>query len=303
MSVDISKLFEYSSDDVARFQKYKIDGFGSAIYQAANSSSIPGETFVIEILKMDGTDAGIIGQIWTIFNPLAVALFVIFWLTEFIEKAVNMNIRDMDEKFLISMMLKLIVGVGLMQFGLELIGYILSLGNSLYDEVAKISASGAANPGEAGAVSSGGDELAAYIKKIGLIGQIKYIIPATLKNLITAGIALIIGVNAFSKKLELILMGGFMGVGLSQYFSETGKNGAIRYIKRFVACTLHAVSMIIILRIASILGSNTSINGSPEELVRALGNPMTLVATFMYSMAAIGFMSGAKSVVNDALGV
>ena len=117
--------------------------------------------------------------------------------------------------------------------------------------------------------------------------------------------SIVLRFQSISKKFEIILMGCFSSVAMGGVFTDFSRGTAVKYIKKFMACTLHAASIVLILRLATILSGSSLITyfADASAFNKVLTGSLNLIAMpLLYPFAAIGSISLAKSIINDAFG-
>lgn len=265
-----------------------------------------------ELLKLGDTDWALISSIYTLFLPFAYALVAVFFVIDIVEKATSQHgFKDLDEKFVITCLLRLFLASALLNFGENFLNQMCSLFNAFCD-MAKGLEAGATTPEE---VDEKYEALVAILDDWGYIKDAITIMAAMVVGLINTLLNSIMNVillfHIFSKKIEIIILFGFSGIAFASCFSEGGKTHASTYIKKMMACALHAASILLIIKICSTLESSsafevaTATDGSTDWTAywnKRLTDIGGIVTGGIYKFAAVGSISMAKSIINDAFG-
>lgn len=290
----------------------KLKFYKKAVYSAyamQDSTSAIGAR-VGEMMSVSSGEAAVITTIFNLFLPLAYALVAVFFLLEVVEKATNAgSIKELDYKFFIAAIFKLALAEMLLTGGTIIIGHVLDIGNIFIRDVQKLNFSSAL-VGEA----LGTDSALAInwvwldvVKDMGLLDCIVAMMNATIVSLAKSISEIVLLLHAASKKIEIIIMASFAGLAMTQCFSESTRAGAVRYLKKFLACVLHAAAIIAIVNLVSVMAIASGLDISDSaNLVVQLKAQITDISKalegLVYNFAAIGSVAVAKSIINDALG-
>lgn len=287
------KSFAYLTtiDDLDFMQKFIYNAYssgGGLLDDVANHMTI------------NATDISLINALWNFFLPLAYGLIAIFFLVDIVEKMTSAGgIRELDPKIFIGSLFKLLIAELALSYGKELVSTILELNNYFIDKVIETNFFVAVD-----AEGNNTDILLEVCADLNLMECLSCLIPALVNNIANAVINVAILLQAISKKLEIIILCAFSGVALSQFFSEGGRSPAVRYIKKFAVCAIHAGTIILIIKITDNLAaaSFTKMATSDDWLNQMTGSFDTILRSVLYKFAAIGSISVTKSIINDALG-
>jgi len=308
----------YLTESLNFFQQFIYNSY------AGESASPLGE--VVETMKITSYDTRIIQVFYDFFMPAAYALVAIYFLIEFIEKVTSSNgFKDFDEKFYIIAAIKLLVADIALHYGSELISAFLNLNNYLLDAIFNLKVANAWN------ITAEDEQNRQYTlnalyevcSKLTILNAAPHLMTALVNNIINAVVEGVLFLHAIQKRLEVILMSIFSGIALSLFFSESGRNGAIKYFKKFAACIVHAAAIIMIMKIITSLNAGNTLDeifslakaniAAAEQGVftkdfsTALGEVIggqfkVVIHMGLYGFASIGLISVAKSIINDAFG-
>lgn len=287
-----------NTDDLSYFQQ--------KIYDAYSGGGFTSDllTRISEVMKLGQGDLDIISNIWNIFLPLAYSLIALYFVMNLLDRAtISGGMKELGMEYWIGALLKLILAEGLLYYGFKLTAQIMMLGNAILASVVDY---------DMADTSLGEIYLQALhdaCKSMSILTCIAQYIYAVLIDLVNTITYFVLLLQAAAKKFEVIIMCSFMGIAAAQCFSESGRNGAIRYIKKLIACMIHMGAIILIVEIAFQLSQGTVVTSdmTAEQAAAAVAAQLKSLSAsiegFLYKFAAIGSISVAKSIINDAIGV
>lgn len=289
----------YDMDDLSGLQPF--------IYRSFSGSSAT--TNLLQSAKKDmqigNYSYQIILTVYKALLPFALGVVLIYWLIDLIQKSSSFGSRgELNEKFIFAAFVKLLISEWLLCEGDTLLIYICALGNAFLNEIGNLSFAGImVSVPSTGSMNTGYTNLFLVIKELGILEQLSMILPAILLNFANAICSLAIRFQTIAKKVELILMGCFSGVAFAACLGESTRGASIGYLKKYIACGLHAASILLILKITDAMSADLLVSHfvDKQTTLAYIGSGFsTLLMPFLYKFAAIGSISVAKSIINDA---
>lgn len=283
-----------------------LNGFQRKIYEAYSGGGFTNDllTRISEVMQLGQGDLDIISNIWNIFLPLAYSLIALYFTMDLVERAtISGGMKELGMEYWVGALLKLMLAEGLLYYGFKLTAQIMMLGNAVLASVVNYDVSNT----ELGEVYL--QALHDVCKSKSFFECLAQIIYAYLLDLVNTITYFVLLLQAAAKKYEVIIMCSFMGIAAAQCFSEGGRNGAIRYIKKLIACMIHMGAIVLIVEIAFQLSQGTVVTSdmtaeqATEAILKQFSSLSAAIDGFLYKFAAIGSISVAKSIINDAIGV
>lgn len=254
-----------------------------------------------EYLEITQNDANIITTIWKTFFPLAIGLMVLYMLLAMISE-LSSGRKEPDIKFFAIHFMKMGLAWALISYGPGIIGGLASLGNHFLNIFANINFLNGMLDVEkkkeyAHQLYNACKELGTW-EKFTLNGTMGLVSLAS--NIPTIGLIL----QAISRKLEIILRGGFAVIALPNIFHGDHRSGSIKFLKKFASACLLGAGMVMVINIASGLNSMKMLDAlmaGSETGVFKFPNVSTILNAFLYNYACIGIIPVIKQIINEAL--
>ena len=249
-------------------------------YEIYGGGMLQGVSGQLSINFTSGTYATIgntLTQIYHIIQPIGCVLLVLYFLLELAERvqAESFNL----EQF-IRMSCKLLIGVTIMNNGLDLLTAGMNFASGIYESIA---ASAASNPLNSTVL----DEYYVALKDASFFKCLPYLFELLIPWLMMFLCKIVLYVMVYSRVLELLGRGVFAPIGMSNIFSGGFSSSGYRYFKKFVAVALQgAVIAVILLGMSSLQAviyegvSNGTIIGlgaAPLQIVIALSATMLMI--------------------------
>lgn len=259
-----------------------------------------GLIFKTDMLLITDSELSMIEQVWNIFVPLACGIMLLFFLLSILKDA-QRQFRELDAKFVYIQVFKLCLAQVFVYFGPTIIVNILGIGNYYMRYIEN-------NPIVAGTIASTtGNGMHDYYAKLieaakecNFFSCIMFKVQSLLIDLLSLAPAAALMLQAISRRVEIVLRGGFSCVALCDLFSDDRRFAAIEYMKKFAVVVFHGFMMILVIQICRAASAETIINSllSTEVNFNDLGN---VIPICLYQFAAVGLISATKQILNDAL--
>lgn len=256
-----------------------------------------------EYLELTDWDASIMTSLWKLMMPLAVG-FLVLYLVNYLITEFASGKKEMNYKDIILSGIKFCLGYFLICYGPDLIGDLATLGNYLLNSVTNMTlvSSGSAS-GDLEKQKEFAHALYDKCKDLGAFERASINTTLTMISL-TSNIPLIgLMLQSISRKMEMILRGGFAGVALANVYDGGMRAGAIRYLKRFLAVSIQGAGIVLVVRIASDLNGTRILDALLEGQHGEFDFPTisTVLYGGLYNFAAVGMVSVIKQIINDML--
>lgn len=245
------------------------------------------------ILQFKSGDLEVANQIWNMVSIMGMVMLLIFF---FIELS-KMGIQAMSDgriQQVASPFFKLVFGVGMLQFGGEIVGNLLGIGNNYVIKM----------------IGTGTDpaiDTTMYVemlkdKDITQGEAMMQVIPATFFWLASLLVSLVIVYQAISRKIEVVLRVGLTPIALGDIYNLENST-AIRYLKKLFALILWGFVMCAILQIGAQLGAENLVQlGKNEDNLGVGTMTMTAFLPLLLPLAEAGMVSASKQILFDVLG-
>ena len=179
------------------------------------------------------------------------------------------------------------------------------------------------------------NNVSAAIKDLNLLSLLIGIILGLLNKMINLIAMFFVEFVVFSTKLEILIRMAFAPIGLAGFASADTKSGALRYLRKMIACACYTAALIFIVYVGNALPiiqaqnsteafgnllANASASASASAAASAAasasasaaasGSGLTALVNFLTScvgtivvpFASLGCFSAAKQAINEALG-
>lgn len=195
---------------------------------------------LLSINLFSGTYAAIgnlLTAIYNIIQPIGCILLVLYFLLELAERvqADSFNL----EQF-IRMTCKLLIGVTIMNNGLDLLKAGMKFSSGVYYSIAGTVENGSANTAILQGYYDG-------LKNAGFFKCLPYVFELLIPWLIMFLVKIVLNVIVYSRILELLGRGVFAPIGMANIFSGGFNSSGYRYFKKFVAVALQGAVIAVIL--------------------------------------------------------
>ena len=264
------------------------------IFDALSGTQIFENLFdtVHDILRTTTEDFAIASKIYGVLLPLGYTLVLFYFLLELLEKTTH---EQFNLEVFIKMFIKLMFAEVFMDYGPELIGGFLSIGNWFLVTIKGISLDNFTNPIGVDEL----DRLKTAVNKMGIISQIAALGPALIIWILSKICMVVMKVQCWTIKLELALRVALSPIALADMFSEISRSAGIKYIKKILGTALQAGAVCAIYKIGaaySIMEANTYVTS--EGYIQFDG----FIDMFIIAFCLIGATAISKQLINDELG-
>lgn len=250
------------------------------------------------------------GRFFDAFSPVydslvvfSIFLMLIYFMTDVVTRATSMMV---NVDYIAQSMLKILIAIMLINSGLEICKGIIAIANSLmnkvvssvnYTEILKTSS-------DESVVINGFDweQMWISINDMDFGAQLGAWVGTLFPRLLMSLGQLVIYVFGWSRTLEIVIRTLIAGPAMADMFSDHGKQGAFRYLKKYLAVCLVGVLYLLIGYAANMLPSIvlnfTGTITSPAEIPQ--GYTMAFIAAQFVAIAA---MARAPRWADDIMGV
>lgn len=243
-------------------------------------------------------DLSMVNGIYQIFVVWGFYILLIFVLMEIYELFMRENPAPEQ---MIKVFLKCGFGVLLLEQGGTLLSGFISLGNLAITKIAEIS--GLDTPASFSSPTFSGD--------VDLFTGLLLIVPALLLLVASKISEVIIKVQLWTRKIEILCRMAFTSIAVADLFGEIGRSGAIRYLKKLLALFLQGGAIVGIYAIIHTQQKSLIENFDTSLWVLDSANPISIgIKSFSATLdlltmvfVLIGATSVAKQIVNDVMGV
>lgn len=259
-----------------------------------------GLNFDTGMLLITDSELNMLAQVWSIFIPLACGVMLLFFLLGILKDA-QRQFRELDAKFVYIQIFKLCLAQLFIYFGPTIIVSILNLGNyymNYCDQNPIVAA--ATNTASQNGMHDYYAKLIEAVKECGFFSCIMFKTQTLLIDILSLAPAAALMLQAISRRVEIVLRGGFSCVALCDLFSDDRRPAAITYMKKFAVVVFHGFMMILVIQIcrAASMESITNSLLNAEVDFDDLGN---VIPICLYQFAAVGLIGAAKQILSDAL--
>lgn len=247
---------------------------------------------------------------WNYLALIGVGMTLIYFLIEMNQKLAIEGSQNMTMKSLMAPFLKLMIAIVILCNGSKITMGLLSINDTFvahFNGTAVSDSSTPSTPTVTDPDTEGMDATSAevYVKMrdamadLGMVQAVIFCLILLLAYLVSLVVMLVWMYKAVSYKLEVLFRVAITPVALADVYSGSHSN-AFRWLKGFLALALYAVAIIILPKIATLLGASLLATGLASgaglwDLTRAL---FTL---FVAPFAALGVASTVKQMCKEAL--
>jgi len=226
------------------------------------------------------------------FKIFSMFLIMIYFLIDVLGRSTSMNITI---DYLMKSFLKILIAVILLNSGMEICKGIIAIANSVTSSVSGVLVT-ADNP------HFDWEDMWAAIEQYGTFALIGTYLQQAFPWLLIMLQKLILYVFCWTRALEIIVRTLVAGPAMADIFSDSGKSGCVRYLKKYTATCLTGVLYIVIVfvgsRLPDIVMKGDFVFHSPDEI--SMAYMTTYIATQFVVVAAL---AKAQSWANDIMGV
>lgn len=255
-----------------------------------------------------GTDGSSIelnipNAMWRHFAIFGMSILIVYFILE-MNKAMLID-NSYTLKTITMPLIKLGLGFVVISKGKELVSLFLGFNNSLINYTYDKFNIGDATIQQAGINS---EPYTKYIGELSFFGVIFMIIPALLLFVIQKVVSMIFAFKGLTWKLEYLFRIGVTPIALGDIYE--GKNSlAFKWMKKFLALTLYAMGLIVIMNLGSALQIQIMSNGfngtnvATGVITGLTGLVEGCLFAILIPIAEIGVMGTVKQICNEVLGV
>lgn len=245
-----------------------------------------------------GTEDVVLSKILEVTCPIGFILMAMYFMVGLLKD--GSNEKDTDIHMLVRNGITLIVADLLLINASKIVGTLMSLSNSFMDTMRV--ATEAANL----------DLTTEAITNLTDLGTLSWIalIVLFLVSLLSYGVGIVGSMITFvmcaSAKIELMIRFSYAPIGLAS-IAEGGPHAheAIRYLKKLFASGFQFGAIILAIFLANVFGKNVlTLSTTPDNyMLFAIAYFTNAIYTMVLPLAAIGAISTAKQMINEAFGV
>lgn len=226
------------------------------------------------------------------FKIFSMFLIMIYFMIDILGKSTSMQITI---DYIMKSFLKILIAVILLNSGMDICRGIISIANSVTSSVTG-GISSADNP------HFDWEDMWKEIKGYGTFALIGTYLQQAFPWLLILLQKLILYVFCWTRALEIVVRTLVAGPAMADIFSDAGRSGCVRYLKKYTATCLTGVLYIIVVfvgsRLPDIVMRNDFVFHAPDEISAAYMS--TYIATQFVVIAAL---AKAQSWANDLMGV
>ncbi len=265
-------------------------GFSKAVgwFYASASQDTGANGILRNVLKMTNTDIAVANTLWKLFELAGMFILIGWFLVELNKTSLQM-ITDSRIQQVAVPFLKLIAGLMLLQYGKDIVGGILGLGNAFVDDMlGNGSLWGDTN-------AQGIQPILEKLKDNSFFDNVGALLPALLYWVVSLFAQLLVVYQAITRKINIVLYTGLTPLALGDVY-QLDQSNAVRYLKKLLANVLWGGVMVAVLKIGtSIVAGN--------QLSTNIGDAtIGVFYCLLVPLAEAGVIASSKQVIYDALG-
>lgn len=287
-------LMTVSADELAK-KIEDMSGIQKAVAKLYSSAGTAfGDDIFKTLLKINNKDLGVANEIWKYVAIIGMVMLCIFFLID-LSKASIQAMSDSRLQQIASPFFKLILGIAFLQYGDDIVGGLLGIGNKAVDFIY----------GKNGKLfdGTGSDsittQLIEQVAEMNLLEATGQLVPASIFWLASIFVSLIILYQAISRKIEIVLRVGLTPIALGDVY-QLENSTAIRYLKKLFALVLWGFIMVAILKIGSNIVAGDLSTIFKTDKVDSIS--MVVFMPLLVPLAEAGMISSSKQILFDALG-
>ena len=245
-----------------------------------------------DLLIIKETVVDSISTVYNLLLPLGYALLIMYFILDLIDKYTIGGGRQMPVEQLFSCLMRLFVVCTIMSYGGDVLEKIIELGNAF------VTAVNGQFSEESSSVEVINKAIYDYYDNANMLEAI-LTFPIGLGMYIWKLVPnLMIIFHALQRQLEIVIRGGFAAISFPDILTEGKNSNGVKFLKRFTATLLHGGTMVIVITVAQSLTMTTDVDNFVFNPV----NIFAIAAMVLNTFAAIGMLSTAKTIINEALG-
>ena len=248
-------------------------------------------------LKFDATDALAMNGIWDYFSGLGVILVVIYFLVDWSKTTMEQR-GDFTLQSMFFPLFKMCAGLAVIAQGKELVSGFLGFNNAVVDWVG-------ANPifgeGDSYDPSILRDTLIDVTSALGLLQSLVIIILGMILFILSRLCYLVIMYQGVSRKIEMILRGGFMPIAIGDIYKGLDSNG-VRYAKKFLALCVWGFAMMAVIQIGNAIALANISRIINTDTTGVFAIVIGVSTCLIFPLAEAGMVSASKQLCCDAFG-
>ena len=266
-----------------------------------------------KFLYIQKSDVTMAGRIYNFFVPLGIVLLVMYMLIDMLNLFTNRT-REFDLKQLLICIFKALLGLVLLKYMPMILESLINAANAcvgaIYNGTISFSVtSGSMKRGNYYIILCTVICMLNFMECIGIIVNVPLIMVCSIVPQI------IIGFQAASRKVEIIIRMGLIPISCIDVYNGLANSNCLRYLKKLAACMLYGFVMMAIIRITFALQQadgqamfmdmclamqRAGTNGG--SLGAMLPSVASILESLLYSFVAVGLVTSSKQIVNEAVG-
>lgn len=259
--------------------------------------NVTGSQVVQDLLKFDNKQVGLVQSIWDYFVIVGIGMTLIYFIME-INRKFALEGGDLNFKSMFAPFLKFIIAIIILSQASKIVGWILSFGNVMIDQISDLMTGDATQEAKrAAAQSSAKDSCMAMFKSLGFFENIGILLPMLVCGVVSLVLNVVWLYKAYLYKLEVLFRLAITPIACADIYSGSN-SAAIRYLKNFLALAIYAVSFVVLPKLVLIMAA-TDIQ-TPDGVWDVI---TTVVTGFLIGpFAALTCTSAVKTAAKEALG-
>ena len=245
---------------------------------------------VKNILTFNTTDFNIATNLYKSLLPLGYTLILLYFLLELLEKTTH---DQFNLEVFVKMFIKLVFAETIMDYGDELIGGFVSIGNWFITEVKTTTTLSRNN-----SPLFNEQELRTAVDGLDFWEKIPAVIMTFVIWIITAVTKLTIQVQCSIIKIELILRAALSPIAIADMFSDINRSTGWRYLKKILGVAMQGGAILAVYAI----GSEFQTADMAAFVENGEIHFEKFLDIFIITFCLIGITATSKQVINDALG-
>lgn len=237
------------------------------------------------------TDVSILNALINITGPIAMIIMVLYFLiTLFVSVS---NEREPDVHIFWKAGILLIIADLTLTHSPEIIGYLMSMSNSLLNDMSATVTNLAETPAQADF-------------DVSFLALIVLVFVSLIGKLVSIVGSIIVFIVCVSAKIELLVRLAFAPIGFATIAGEHRPGESLRYLKKLFASCFYCGAIVVAMYIAC-AQATTLMRPIDVSLNNVLSIVIMYITNCFYGMAmplaAAGAISTAKTIINEAFGV
>lgn len=252
--------------------------------------------FSTDLLLVKPTDVNIINTIWTFLAPLGYGIMLLYFVITILQD-MQSKFREIDEKYIFVMFMKLALCEVILYFGSNIVVGILGVSNYFINYFTEHPVGG--NDALGISQLAYNDAIVKAVDNTDFLSIIPLIIYAVILQGVCLIPKLMITLHAISRKVELILRSSLLCLSLPDLITEGIRSAGFKSIKKLVVTALHGFIIILVVQITSTLSGEDAMRSIVETGNIRLSDISSILTMVLYNFAAVGLISASKAILND----